>query len=65
MNMSNIRYETANPPKTLIAATPVAPHPRKQVGDPLSRETMRIPAKMTTPDKALLVDMRGLNKAAV
>ena len=61
--MRSMRYDTAKPPKTLMAATPVATQPRTLVGEPLSTEHMRIPARMTTPERALLVLMRGLNKA--
>jgi hypothetical protein len=61
--MLNILYDTANPPNTLIAATVMAVHPSTLDADPLGRDAINIPPRITTPDKLLLVDMRGLKRA--
>jgi hypothetical protein len=49
LNIRSIRYDTVNPPNTLIAETAIAVQPRTFVADPLSWLAMRIPPNMTTP----------------
>ena len=61
--MRSIRYETVNPPNTLIAATDMEAQPRTFVGLPVSVLAMRIPPKMTTPERLLLVLIKGENNA--
>ena len=60
LNIRSIRYDTANPPNTLMAATPIEMQARTFVAVPFSADAMRIPPKITTPERLLLVLIRGL-----
>jgi hypothetical protein len=46
-----------------MAATEIAVQPNTFVALPVGVLAIKIPPKITTPDKLLLVLMRGLNKA--
>jgi hypothetical protein len=46
-----------------MAATEMAAHPKTLAGVPRGVLTMRIPPKMTTPDKLLLVLISGVYNA--
>lgn len=63
LNISSIRYETANPPTTLIAATAIEVQASTFVGDPDGSLAIKIPPNITTPDRLLLVLIKGENRA--
>jgi hypothetical protein len=46
-----------------MAATAMATVPKTLVGDPTGVLTMRIPPRMTTPERLLLVLISGLKRA--
>jgi hypothetical protein len=49
--------------KTLMAATPTAKQPKRLDTDPFGVLTIKIPPRMTTPERMLLVLINGMNNA--